>query len=143
MHQRIAKSKWNEFIKPFKSSLAGQALTVASAINENDFLGKLHGSREYIESLEKLFVSAQQNRTFRLDFANLKQKRNEQILEFYTNLLYLVKAAKLTNVNDNVACKDKFIDGLRNVKIKRKLLEPGEVENESLQALMTRATNLV
>ena len=70
----------DEFIKLFKSSLASQALRVASAVNENDFLGKLNGSRDYIESLEKLFVSAQQNRTFRLDFANLKQKRNESIL---------------------------------------------------------------
>ena len=62
----------DEFIKLFKSSLAGQALRVASVINENDFLGKLNGSREYIKSLEKLFVSAQQNRTFRPDFANLR-----------------------------------------------------------------------
>ena len=35
----------DEFIKLFKSSLAGQALRVASAINENDFLAKLHGRR--------------------------------------------------------------------------------------------------
>ena len=102
----------DEFIKLFKSSLANQALRVASAVNETDFLGKLNGSRDYIESLEKLFVSAQQNRTFRLDFANLKQKRNESILEFYANLLYLAKAAKLTNINGNTACKDKFIDGI-------------------------------
>ena len=73
--------------------MAGQALRVASAISANDFLGKLHGSREYIESLEQLFVSAQQNRTFRLVFVNLKQKHNESILEFYANLLYLAKAA--------------------------------------------------
>ena len=36
----------DEFIKLFKSAFAGQALRVASAINENDFLGKLHGGRE-------------------------------------------------------------------------------------------------
>ena len=131
----------DEFIKLFKSSLAEQALRVLSAINENDFLGKLYGSREYIESLEKLFVSAQQNRTFRPDFANLTQKRNESILEFYANLLYLPKTAKLTNVNNNVACKEKFIDSLRNIQIKRKLLGQ-EVDNESLQAPMTRAANL-
>ena len=41
-----------------------------------------------------------------------------------------------------MVCKDKFIDGSRNVQIKRKLLEQGEVESESLQALMTRAANL-
>ena len=60
---------------------------MASAINENDFIGKLNGSRDYIESLEKLFVSAQQNRTFRLDFANLKQKKNETIHEFEIDFL--------------------------------------------------------
>ena len=49
----------DKFIKLLKSLLAGQALRVASAINENDFIGKLNGSRDYIESLEKLFVSAQ------------------------------------------------------------------------------------
>ena len=63
----------DEFIKLFKSSLSGQALRVASAIDETSFIGKLSGSRDYIESLEKLFVSAQQNRTFRLDFAHLIQ----------------------------------------------------------------------
>ena len=36
----------------------------------------------------------------------------------------------------------KFIDGIRNVQIKRKLLEQGKVEKESLQTLMTRAANL-
>ena len=40
-----------------------------------------------------------------------------------------------------MSCKDKFIDGLRNPHIKRKLLE-NEIENESLQALMVRAANL-
>ena len=48
----------DDFIKLFKSSLCGQALRVASAIDETIFLGKLNGSRDYIESLEKLFVSA-------------------------------------------------------------------------------------
>ena len=54
----------------------------------------------------------------------------------------MARSAKLTNIDNNVACKDKFIDGIRNVQIKRKLLEQGEVENESLQALMSRAANL-
>ena len=131
----------DEFIKRFKSSLSSQALRVASAVDEDSFLRKPYGSDEYIENLERLFVSAQQNRTFRLDFANLKQKKDQTILEFYANLLYLAKAAKFTNVNNNVSCKDKFIDGLRNPHIKRKLLE-NEIENESLQALMVRAANL-
>ena len=132
----------DDFIKLFKSSLSGQALRVASAIDETSFLGKLNGSRDYIESLEKLFVSAQQNRTFRLDFANLKQKKDQTILEFYANLLYLARSAKITNIDNSVACKDKFIDGIRNVQIKRKLLEQGEFEKESLQSLMSRAANL-
>ena len=131
----------DEFIKTIKSSLTEQALLVASSIDEEQYLGRLSGSRDYIECLEKLFVSSQQTRTFRLDFANLKQRRTESILEFYANLLYLAKSAKFTNVDNNVSCKDKFIDGLRNAHIKRKLLE-NEAENESLNALMVRAVNL-
>ena len=99
-----------------KSSLTGQALRVASAIDDDQFLGKYSRSRDYIESLEKLFVSSQQTRTFRLDFANLKQERTEQIFEFHSNLLYLAKAAKFMHVDNNMSCKDKFVDGLRNAK---------------------------
>ena len=131
----------DEFVKTIKSSLTGQALRVASSIDQEQYLGRLNGSRDYIECLEKLFVSSQQTRTFRLDFAILTQRRTESILEFYANLLYLAKSAKFTNVDNNVSCKDTFIDGLRNTHIKRKLLE-NEVENESLNALMVRAVNL-
>ena len=131
----------DEFIRTIKSSLTGQALRVASAIDDDQFLGKYSGSRDYIESLEKLFVSSQQTRTFRLDFANLKQKRAESILELYANLLYLSKAPKFINIDSNLSCKEKFVDGLRNAHIKRKLLE-NEVENETLNALMVRAVNL-
>jgi len=131
----------DEYIRTIKCSLTSQALRVASAIDEEEFLSKRYGSRDYIEQLEKLFVSAQQNRTFRLDFANLKQKKQDSILEFYSNLLYLAKSAKMINVNNNTNCKDRFIDGLKSTYIKRKLLEE-ESDDQSLNDLMTKAVNL-
>ena len=47
----------------------------------------------------------------------------------------------MTNVNNNINCKDKFIDGLSSLRIKQKLLED-EVRDETLNDLMTRAVNL-
>ena len=65
----------DEYIRTIKCSLTGQALRASAAIPENDFIGSRTGSRDYIEKLEGLFVSAQQNRAFRLDFSNIKQNR--------------------------------------------------------------------
>ena len=65
----------NEFIRCIKGSLKGQALRVATAVNEEEFLDKLHGDRHYIEKLEKLFISSQQDRAYRLDFANVALER--------------------------------------------------------------------
>ena len=63
----------NEFVGCIKGSLVGQALRVASGVNEDEFLDKLHGDRQYSEKLEKLFISSQQDRVYRLDFANVTQ----------------------------------------------------------------------
>ena len=52
----------NEFVRCIKESLKEQALRVASAVDEEEFLDKLHGDRHYIKRLEKLFPSSQQYR---------------------------------------------------------------------------------
>ena len=43
-------------------------------------------------------------------------------MEFYANLLYLAKAAKLTNIGKSEAATDQFIEGLRSNAIKKQLL---------------------
>ena len=121
--------------------MTGQALRASAAIDENDFIGSRTGSRDYIEKLEGLFVSAQQNRAFRLDFSNIKQNRSEGVLEYYSRLITVAKSAKMTNIDPNVNCKDRFIHVLRSPYIKRKLLED-EKEGESLNQLMVRSSNL-
>ena len=131
----------DEYIRTIKCSLTSQALRVASAIDEEEYLSRRYGSRDYIEKLEKLFISSQQNRSFRLDFANIKQGKQETILQFYSNLLYLAKSAKITNVNHSTACKDRFVDGIKSTYIKRKLLED-ESDDQTLNDLMTKAVNL-
>ena len=49
----------DEFIRTIKCSLTSQVLRVATAVNEEEFLSKRYGSRDYIDKLKKLFVSAQ------------------------------------------------------------------------------------
>lgn len=99
----------NKSIRCIKGPLKEQALRVASAVNEEEFLDKLHGSRQYIEQVEKLFVSSQHDRAYRLDFANVTQKRTASIIEYYANWLYVGKAANITNLDRNEAAKDQFI----------------------------------
>ena len=43
-------------------------------------------------------------------------------MEFYENLLYLAKAAKLTNIDKSEAATDQFIEGLRSNSIKKQIL---------------------
>ena len=69
----------NEFVRCIKGSLKEQALRVASSVDEEEFLDIIHGDRGYIEKLEKLFISSQQDRSYRLDFANVRQKQHETI----------------------------------------------------------------
>ena len=131
----------NEFVRCIKGSLKDQALRVASSVDEEEFIDKLHGDRGYIEKLEKLFISSQQGRSYRLDFANVRQKQHETITEFYANLLYLAKAAKVANVDKSDVAKDQFVKGLRSNTIKKQLLF-AEKGGETLNELMIRASNI-
>ena len=88
-----------------------------------------------------MFISSQQNRSIRLEFSSLKQKKTDTITEFYSSLLYLAKASKMININSNQNVKDRFIDGLKSIYIRRKLLED-ETSDQSLNDLMLKAVNL-
>ena len=71
----------------------------------------------------------------------MRQKQHETITEFYANLLYIAKAAKVTNVDKSEAAKDQFIKGLRSNTIKKQLLF-AEKRGETLNELMIRASNI-
>ena len=131
----------NEYIRTIKCSLTGHALRVSSTVDDTKYLDKTNGSREYIEGLERLFITGQDARSARLEFNGAKQKRGETILEYFGNLLYLAKSAKYPNIEKNTAVKDKFIDGIKSTPIKKRLLEIDD-SSHTLTSLMTLAMNL-
>lgn len=116
----------NDYLKLIASSLKGNALKTAYTIDPKLYLTHdedetIHnGADRYLKELEKLFINVQEEKTNRLDFANCKQTKGKTILDFYSHLNYLSKAAK---IEDTRAVKDRFIYGLASVFIKRNLLE--------------------
>ena len=75
----------NEYIRTIECSLTGHALRVSSTVDETKYLDKANGWREYIEDLERLFITGQDARSARLEFNGAKQKRGETILEYFGN----------------------------------------------------------
>ena len=110
-------------------------------MDETKYLDKVNGPRDFIEELERLFITAQDARSTRLEFDGAKQKRSETILEFYGNLLYLAKSEKYAGIEKNATIKDEFNEGVKSTPMKKRLLEVDDAFH-TLTSLMAFAMNL-
>ena len=130
-------------IKFIRLSFTGNAVFISENIKTEPYLQEMNVSalKEYLQSLENLFVGSANKELARAKFQLSKQTHDESIAVWVSRLRTLYRIAFPTEVNfeNNEIIKDRFIQGLHSIEQRRYILTAREL-TDNLTTLTQHAS---
>lgn len=127
-------------LKLIRLSFKGNALHMAQNVEVTEFLRHTtqDSAKQYLEALEKLFISQSGKELSRIKFNQAKQDKGEVLTIWNARCKTLFRLAypqEARNMDSNVNVKDRFINGLIRTDQKRYILEQRKLNDDLNQLL--------